>query len=320
LENRPLSELRSAPDSRSGMGATGVTKAMGAIDEVASVGVRAVRASDVDRYMRALGTWVDWTQTVDTFKAGDPESDVHGIAVAWQSQWPTLKAAHAAGCTLFITHEPTFYVHRDDDPGGYQDAQLDAKRAWLAETGMVVYRCHDVWDVVPEHGVRDSWARGLGLDGPPLAEDARRFYGVYRVEPQPLRQLARRLASRVRDVGQDQVQLLGDGSRTVTHLAIGTGAACRVPAMASLRTPDGAAPDALLVTDDGMRFWADGSWAIDRDLPLLIVNHASAEEWGMRSLAAYLQAHFPSVPVRHFPQGCLYQTLTSLPSDTGDRE
>ena len=266
-----------------------------------------VRARDVDRHMRALGTWVDWERTVDTFKAGDADAEVRRIAVAWQSQWPTLRAAHAAGCNLFITHEPTFYVHRDDDPGAYQDAQLDAKRNWLAEAGMVVYRCHDVWDVVPDHGVRDSWARGLGLEGPPLAEDTRRYYGLYRIPPQPLDALARHLAERVRDTGQEHVQIVGDPTRTIRHLAIGTGAACRVPAMAALRTSDGVAPDALLVTDDGMRFWADGSWAIDRDLPLLVVNHATAEEWGMRSLAAYLRNQFPGVPVQHFPQGCLYR-------------
>jgi putative NIF3 family GTP cyclohydrolase 1 type 2 len=270
---------------------------------------RPVRPRDLDRHMRALGTWVRWEQSVDTFKAGDPDVPVRGIAVAWQSQWPTLRAAAAAGCNLFVTHEPTFYVHRDDDPGPYQDAHLAAKRAWLEQTGMVVYRCHDVWDVVPEHGVRDSWARGLGLAGPPLAEDDRRYYGLFRVPTQPLRALARALAARVSDVGQGHIQLVGDAERSVTHLAIGTGAACRVPGMAALRAPDGAAPDALLVTDDGMSFWADGSWAIDRDLPLLVVNHATAEEWGMRSLAAYLRAHFPGVPVRHFPQGCLYQTI-----------
>jgi putative NIF3 family GTP cyclohydrolase 1 type 2 len=272
-----------------------------------------MRASDVDRHMRQLGRWVDWSTTVDTFKAGNSEADVRGVAVAWQSQWPALRAAHAAGCNLFITHEPTFYVHRDDDPGPYQDDRTEAKRAWLAAVGMVVYRCHDVWDVMPEHGIRDSWARGLGLAGPPLAEDARRYYGLFAVTPQPLRELARTLAVRLRDVGQDQVQLVGDGTRTVTHLAIGTGAACRVPAMAALRAPDGAGPDALLVTDDGVRFWADGSWAIDRDLPLLVVNHASAEEWGMRSLAAYLQALFPQVPVRQFRQGCQYESITSSP-------
>ena len=57
-----------------------------------------LRPRDIDRHMRTLGTWVRWDQTVDTFKAGDPDVPVRGIAVAWQSQWPTLRAAHAAGC------------------------------------------------------------------------------------------------------------------------------------------------------------------------------------------------------------------------------
>ena len=108
--------------------------------------------------------------------------------------------------------------------------------------------------------------------------------------------------------------MLGDATRTVEYLAIGTGAACRVPQMAQLRAPDGSGPDALLVTDDGMRFWADGSWALDRDLPLLVVNHATAEEWGMQSLATYLQVHFPGVPVHHFPQGCQYQSVRAANS------
>ena len=79
--------------------------------------------------------------------------------------------------------------------------------------------------------------------------------------------------------------------------------------MAQLQDKDGRYADALLVTDDGMSFWRDGSWALDRDLPLLVVNHATAEEWGMRSLVKYLQVQFPGVPVQHFPQGCQYRSV-----------
>ena len=268
-----------------------------------------MRAVEIDKHMRAVGAWVDWSQTVDTFKSGDPNVNVRGIAVAWQSQWPALKAAHAAGCNLFVTHEPTFYTHRDDDPGTFGDAHAEAKRAWLAATGMVVYRCHDVWDVMPAHGIRDSWARGLGLAGPPLAEDERRWYGLFAVPSQTVQALAQTLAARLSAIGQDQVQVVGDLTRRVDRLAIGTGAACRVPDMAQLRDRDGRYPDTLLATDDGMSFWRDGSWALDRDLPLLVVNHATAEEWGMRSLAEYLKLHFSGVPVQHFPQGCQYRSV-----------
>ncbi len=271
-----------------------------------------MRALDIDQHMRQVGTWVDWSQTVDTFKSGEPSTKVRGIAVAWQSQFVTLKAAHAAGCNVFITHEPTFYVHRDDDPGAFADDHTAAKRAWLAETGMVVYRCHDVWDVMPTHGIRDSWARGLGLAAEPLAEDERRWYGLFGVPSQTVHDLAQGFAARLSAIGQDQVQIVGDLTRTVERLAIGTGAACRVPDMAQLRDKEGNYPDTLLVTEDGMRFWADGSWALDRDLPLLVVNHATAEEWGMRSLAEYLKVHFPDVPVQHFPQGCQYQSVRAV--------
>ncbi len=82
--------------------------------------------------------------------------------------------------------------------------------------------------------------------------------------------------------------------------------------MARLRDEGGRYPDALLVTDDGMSFWRDGSWALDRDLPLLVVNHATAEEWGMQSLAEYLKARFPGIPVRHFPQGCQYTSIRAV--------
>lgn len=273
-----------------------------------------MRALDIDDHMRAIGAWVDWSQTVDTFRAGDPEIEVRGIAVAWQSQFATLKAAHKAGCNLFVTHEPTFYTHLDAGSGVFPDVDVEVKRLWLAESGMVVYRCHDVWDVMPEHGIRDSWARGLGLKGPPLAEDDRRWYGLFAVSRQSVQQLAQTFAARLGAIGQDQVQVVGDLARTVERLAIGTGAACRVPDMAQLQDQDGKLPDALLVTDDGMSFWRDGSWALDRGLPLLVVNHATAEEWGMHSLAEYLQIQFPGIPVRHFPQGCQYTTIRAADS------
>jgi len=41
-------------------------------------------ANDVQLYVRSLGAdWVDPQRTVDTFKAGDPDMEVKGIAVGW---------------------------------------------------------------------------------------------------------------------------------------------------------------------------------------------------------------------------------------------
>ena len=48
---------------------------------------------EVDSYMPEQATWVDWSTTVDTFKAGDPDTVLTGIAVAQQSQLPALRLA-----------------------------------------------------------------------------------------------------------------------------------------------------------------------------------------------------------------------------------
>ena len=75
-----------------------------------------VTAGNVHEYLRSLGAdWVNPNRTVDTFKAGGPEAVVKGIAVGWLSYFDSLRKAHELGCNLFITHEPTYYDHRDRD-------------------------------------------------------------------------------------------------------------------------------------------------------------------------------------------------------------
>lgn len=52
-----------------------------------------MQAIELVAHMRQMGTWVDWDQTVDTFKAGDPQTEVRGIAVSWMSSlWARMPA------------------------------------------------------------------------------------------------------------------------------------------------------------------------------------------------------------------------------------
>ena len=261
-----------------------------------------MQAVDLDRHMRSVGHWVDWSTTVDTFKFGDPNAEVKGIAVAWMSLQRSLEEASAAGCNLFVTHEPTFYAHRDDDPTVFEHEHARRKRGFLERTGMVVYRCHDVWDRMPEIGIVDSWATGPRARRPPGRGGAI-LRGTTSGSRLAVSALAEHVARRVRPLGQGCVQVVGDPEKLVSRIAVGTGAITNVVQMAGL------GGDALIVTDDGIRFWQGGSWAVDAGIPLIVVNHATAEEWGMRSLARYLAEQFPRVPVRHLPQGCMYSVL-----------
>ena len=73
-----------------------------------------MQAKTLQRYLRSLnGGWMDLDSTVDTIKAGSPDLEVSGIAVAWMSTMSALQEAHSLGCNVFITHEPTYYNHFD---------------------------------------------------------------------------------------------------------------------------------------------------------------------------------------------------------------
>jgi hypothetical protein len=68
--------------------------------------------------------------------------------------------------------------------------------------------------------------------------------------------------------------------------------------------------DLLILTDDGTRLWESAQWSVDTDTPLLLVNHATAEEPGLKALSEFLGRKL-DVPVHFIPQGCLYTSLWS---------
>ena len=53
--------------------------------------------------------------TVDRIIIGNPQTVINKIGTCWMSTWDACKKAVATGVNVLITHEPTFYTHRDLD-------------------------------------------------------------------------------------------------------------------------------------------------------------------------------------------------------------
>jgi putative NIF3 family GTP cyclohydrolase 1 type 2 len=262
-----------------------------------------MKASAVEQLFREAGTRIGWSQTVDGFRFGDPETEVTGIATAWKPYWSDLKRAREMGCNLFVGHESIFREGsmRPGDESPAAEELEQPKLAWLRQSGLVVYRCHDLWDMMPGIGVRDSWARGLGFDGEPL--EALGFCRIEDVSGHTFGSLATRIAERVKPLGQQAVLAVGDDEQPVTRLALASGAS-------TLTKLIGLGADVLLGYDDYFRQVRDGALLRDIGIPYLIVNHGALEEWGVSNLAGYLRERLPSVPVHHLPQGCIYRVIT----------
>jgi putative NIF3 family GTP cyclohydrolase 1 type 2 len=259
----------------------------------------AVRARDIETHLRSLGPWVDGRSTCDSFKAGDPDREVKAIAVSWMSTLDALHEARARGCDLFITHEPTFYAHMDDDPSVERDAATIEKRKLLRDSGMVVYRCHDVWDRIPRIGILDSWAAALGFEGKPVSE--RTFLAAYEVPATTLGALARDVAGRLRRFGQDAVAIVGRPDVPIRKVAIGTGA------ITSAREMRDMGADAAIVTE--ICWWRDVRWARDMGFPLLVVDHSSSECPGVENLARHLQEKFPRLRIEYIQEGAPFRLI-----------
>jgi len=263
----------------------------------------ALTARDVDAHFRRVGTWVSWDEgTCDGFKHGDPDREVTGIAVGWQSMHSVLESAHDKGCNLFITHEPTFYSHMDDDEAMLATGPAQRKIAYLDRVGMTVYRCHDTWDVYPKNGVVDAWSRFLGL-GEPL--EKKKYYNMHTVPTTTAWELAQRIAVAVKPLSEQMVQLMGGKWQMVHCLAVGTGAITNVRTMVEMGA------DVVLTTDDGTTLWRDAAWLSDMGIPMIMVNHMTAEIPGMQGLVAHLREIFPGVPVEFVGPTCQYEIFAS---------
>lgn len=263
-----------------------------------------MKARDVQDHLQSLdGGWVRWEDTTDRFLAGDPDTEISGIAVAWMGTRAALAEALRAGCNFCIVHEPLYNGGHEEEETMLRFAGIGEKRAWIAETGLVVLRCHDLWDQMPGIGIPDSWARALGLERPIVAEG---FIRVFDIQGETAGAVAQRVADAVRPVGQEGVELLGDPRARVTRLALGTGAITPFT-----RFVERYGADMAICTDDGFTYWRKGGVALDLGIPLVVVNHAVSELPGMESLASYLREQFPATPVTYIPQQCMFSLIAA---------
>ena len=214
----------------------------------------------------------------------------------------TVERAMEVGANVLVVHEPTFYHHWDLDGKDVDVPELEPKKKLIADSGVTIIRCHDVWDALPDIGIPYAWGDFLDLGKPTKSE---RFYNIYDVPSQTAGAFAGHVASKTGSIGQSTVEFYGDPDRTIGSVGVGTG--CISNPFKIYRM----GADLAISVDDTVRAWIAGEWCHDTGKPLIVVNHNVAEEPGMVTLADHLRKAFPDIPVTHIPQGCSYQSIQS---------
>jgi putative NIF3 family GTP cyclohydrolase 1 type 2 len=235
---------------------------------------------------------VEWQkQTVDTFKAGNPDTTVTGIAVTMMATMDVLQRASAKGLNFVITHEPTFYAHLDTPEGMPESDPVWAeKRAFIEKHGMVVWRFHDHWHMRKPDGIEAGMVHALGWEKFQSPENQYLFVMPETTVKKLAEEVAHKLDSSV-------VRVVGQPEMKVTKVGFSPGAAGSERETQALERDD---VQALLVGET--REWETVEYVADavsqgRNKALIVIGHVPSEQAGMEKCAGWLKGFVKDVPV-----------------------
>jgi len=236
------------------------------------------------------------SETVDTFKCGNPDARVRGVAVTMMPSLETLRRAAAMDCNLIIAHEPLFYGHLDDtrELAQENDAIWQAKRAFMEEHELIVWRYHDYPHWQNPDAILSGMVEELGW---------REFQNptnqwLFDLPATQLGDLARELRAKLE---APTLRVVGDPQQRIRRVALLPGCPGFEAQRHLLQIPGVEA----LITGEA-REWETVAYVADAsdagmNQSLLITGHIASEQGGMRAIARGIAGLVPSMPVHFVP-------------------
>jgi putative NIF3 family GTP cyclohydrolase 1 type 2 len=284
----PISRRKFVALIATGVAATPLARSMGS----------AVTAQEVvDRIRKNIG--VDWkSETVDTFKSGDPSTAVTGIVTTALASLEVLGSAVKAGANLIVTCEPVFFAKADtptppvrrgfgapDTPPSPPppDPVFSAKDDFIRKHNLVVWRFSDHWRL----RTPDPFAQGLVnvLGWSKSAGDPRHLS----IPETSLEGLVAHVKKSLKSRGG--MRIVGDPQLRVQKVALLPGS---TPIQASLE----ALPGADVIIAGEVREWESVEYvrdtvALGGKKALILVGRIVSENPGMQACAQWLKTVVP---------------------------
>jgi putative NIF3 family GTP cyclohydrolase 1 type 2 len=250
---------------------------------------------------------IPWMEkTVDTFKAGNPDTPVTGIAVTMMATLDVLQRAAASGQNLVITHEPTFYNHLDVPEGMEEsDPVWKEKREFIEKHGMVVWRFHDHWHRMKPDGIMAGMVHAMAWEKYQQKENPYLLTMPETTLEALAADVAKKLDSAV-------VRVVGEPGMKVTRIAFSPGSAGFVRETHALEMEK---VEVLLVGET--REWETVEYTADavtegRRKALIVIGHVPSEQAGMEECARWLKTFVKNVPIELVPTKQPFWTLSEL--------
>jgi putative NIF3 family GTP cyclohydrolase 1 type 2 len=254
-----------------------------------------------DRIRSAVG--VAWRpQTNDGFKAGDPSTVVTGIATTVMASTDVLRRAAAVGQNLIVTEEPLFYSMNDDPGNRAKDAVYQAKKTFIDEHHLVVFRFAEHWNSRQPNASAKALAAALKWTSE--VPDAPQ---TYRIADTTLEGLATQIRSHLPIRGG--LRMVGQPGMRVRTVFLAPGTTSLSMAVSNL-------PHADVVLAGEPREWEAvpytlDTWSAGSGKGLIAIGRLISEGPGMQACAEWVRSLVPEVRVESIPVADPYWSINA---------
>jgi putative NIF3 family GTP cyclohydrolase 1 type 2 len=242
------------------------------------------------------------SETVDTFKTGNPDDVVTGVAVCMFADMQTLQKAVDQNCNLIIVHEPTFYSHLDKTDGLEDNPVYLKKKEFIDKHKLIIFRFHDHWHQTTPDGIYVGMIDKLGWKSN-QTDMSMRFF---RFDQQTVGGFAQKLREKLKT---DQIRIVGDSEMHFTNVALAVGALGSQTHINLLR---GEFTEVLVAGEASE--WETYEYVLDASLlgmkkAAIFTGHIPSEEAGMEYCATWMKTFIKSVPVIYLDSTPSFQTI-----------
>lgn len=239
-------------------------------------------------------------ETVDTFKSGNPDEVVTGVATCMFANMETLQKAVAHGCNLIIAHEPTFYNHLDE--AMENDPVVEKKQAYIKQHGLIIFRFHDHWHQTKPDGIYVGMVDKLGWKTNQVDESMIYF----KFKEQTVGAFAQLLQEKLKG---SQLRIVGDSNMRFTNVALSVGAPGSQRHIHYLNSQS----TELLVAGEGQE-WETYQYVLDASAmglkkAAIFTGHIPSEQAGMEHCATWLKTFIKEIPVIYIENSAAYQPV-----------
>ena len=278
----------------------------------------------VDRIQRKLGPgWKD--SSVDTFLAGNRQSEVMGVVTTFAPSLEVLRKAVTSGKNMIISRESPFWARAaaqarpgtgGTGPGGGggaagrgpasmdNDPTFRIKRDYIAANNLIMYRFFDNWNARQPDVQLQGLAKALGWEkyykpsgGEPWATNN----GFFAIPPATLKETAQSIKKTLK---MKSIRVGGDPNIRVTKAALSHGMYWIADLQKLLAEPG---VDLIVMGEpqwgNELSLYSFDLHAAGKKKGMIVLGQQVSEEPGCGEMAAWLKSFISEVPVEWIPTG-----------------